>query len=158
MKVTMTKGQMSLVGPFIAIMVAVIVGVAIAIPVIQTELTTATALGSGSETNVAARNGTTLTLAYGDLTSGSFAVTAANGTDTYTITSANYTLSLGSQNTKATVAWEAANNVSLTHANVTYTYYPSTYIQNSTVITLLQLIPLFLVLAILIAVVTLVRF
>jgi hypothetical protein len=153
------KGELSpLVGALLGLMMAVVIGLSVAIPAIQSTMTTATTLSSNSQTNVAAGKGTTLTLAYGDLVADTFTVTAANNTDVYTITSSNYTITLGSPAVPATVAWSSSNNASFTHANVSYSYYPGTYIRSPAVITLLNLLPLFIVLILLIGAVALVKF
>ena len=167
MKIKTINGQMSLVPVLIGIMVAVIIGVAVIIPIIQNIVTTATTVTSTSQNNIASLNATTTTLAYGDLVSGSFQAWITNATASPAIPyqrvgPSNYTLTLGSQNTLATVSWMYADNALLTQnatkMNVTYSYYPSTYIQNPIVVSLLNLIPLFIVLVLLIGAVALVKF
>jgi len=157
-----SKGELNpLIPAMLGIMIATVIGMSVVIPTIQGIVTTATTINSATETNVAARNGTTLTLAHGDLESGSFVATVKNGTSGVdaTYTSANYTLDLGTgASDLGTVAWAVANNMSVSHANLTYNYYPATYIRNGTVVTLLSLIPLFLVLVILMGAVAFIKF
>jgi len=168
MKTKKRKGQMSLVPVIISIMVAVVIGVAVTIPIITTQVTTATTLGTYSGT-LSSLNATTLTLPNGDLVDGTFVATVRNmstGCDGVggtipgqTVTAANYTLTLGDQATEGTVYWNMApaSMINATLANITYSYYPATYIKSTTVITLLQLIPLFIALLLVVAAVALVK-
>ncbi len=143
------KGQMTpLVSTFIMIMVVTIIGVSVVIPVIQQQITSGQATGTGAQNTITTSGTTTLT--NPDLISGTFA--AVNCTGAITYGSGNYTLNLAA----GTVAWSAS--AGLNCANVTYGYYATTYIHNQVVITLLSLIPLFLVLIILIGVIALVKF
>lgn len=167
MKITIkdSKGQAMtpLVGAFIAVMISVVIAVAVVIPTIQDQVTSATSLANATELNVNSKNGTTLTLAYGDILNNTITVFVTNGTSdpTWTrvkLTSGNYTSTAGSANTKATISWASTVNVNTSLANVTYLYYPSTYIKSTAVITLLNLLPLFIVLAVLVGVVALVKF
>lgn len=148
------KGLSPMIGAFLGLMVAVVIGMSVVIPTIQTTVDTATQLATATETNIASVNGTTTALANYNLVAGS--LTAVINGVTLT-TPANYTVSLGTANTKGSIAWVAANDPALVVANVTYQYYPSTYISSGTVITLLNLLPLLLVLLILIGAVALVK-
>ena len=149
MKMTIKGQMMPLVSTFIMIMVATIIGVSVVIPVIQTQITAGQATGSRTQASITT-SGTT-TLSYPDLISGTFA--AVNCTGSVTYAAGNYTLNLAA----GTVAW-SVSPASLSCANVSYSYYASTYIHNQVVVTLLSLVPLFLVLIILIGVIALVKF
>lgn len=143
------KGQMMpLVTTLIWLMVAIIVGIAVVIPVIQDQITNGQKTGTGAQTLITT-SGTT-TLANSDLIDGTFV--AVNGTNGASISSALYTLNLPG----GTVKWGATS--AYPTANVTYGYYAAGYIHSQVAITLLNLIPLFLVLIILIAVIALVKF
>ena len=162
MKIQKIKGQMSLVPVIIGIMVAAIIGIAVTIPVIQDQVTSMTALATNTESNVNSKNGTTTTLAYGDLVAGTFAAKITNGSavpafPTNTVLAAgNYTVTIAS----GSVLWtmtpgsNVANNATL--ANVSYKYYPSGYVKNPMVVTLIQLIPLFIAVMLLISAVSLI--
>ena len=144
------KGQMTpLVGTFIMIMIVTIIGVSVVIPVIQNQITSGEATGSASQ-NIVVPTGVT-TLANPDLISGTF--TVINTTGGATVSTSVYALNIAA----GTVTWTGASTA-YPHVNMTYSYYATTYIHNQIVITLLTLIPLFLVLIILIGVISLVKF
>ena len=143
------KGQMTpLVSTFIMIMIVTIIGVSVVIPVIQDQITAGQKTGTAAQ-NLITTSGTT-TLSNPDLISGTFA--AVNATNGASVSSALYTLNLPA----GTVAW--GSTAAYPTVNVTYGYYASGYIKNQVVITLLSLVPLFLVLIILIGVIALVKF
>ena len=79
------KGQTPMIGAFIGLMVATIVGVSIVLPVIQDQITSATAIADVSEVNVAALNDSTVTLSDGDILENS--LVAVNSTTGETIPS-----------------------------------------------------------------------
>ena len=147
----MKKGQMELVPLIIGLMVAGVIGIGVVIPVIQTQINTASATTSNTELAVNSSDAVVTSLAYGDLVDNSFSAVSGG----VTLTSGNYTVTLGDANTVGTVTW--ATGGAYNTSNVTYSYYPSTYIQNRTVVTLMQLLPLFLALILLIASVGLVK-
>lgn len=154
------KGQSnSIIGILVGIMVIVVIGVSITIPVIQNQITASTTLGNYEELNINAINGTLTTLTYGDLVSNGQVVTTLNETSgslSTLVEGTNYTMTDGTQNSKAVITWiDVDGNTAL--ANISYSYYPATYIKSSVVITLLDLIPLFLVLSILIIVVGIIK-
>jgi 3-polyprenyl-4-hydroxybenzoate decarboxylase len=152
MKLTFEKGQTPLVGSFILIMVATIIGVSVVIPVIQDRITAAGTISTAAETYVQTITTTNITqLTHQDLVDNTFA--AVNSTGSITYGSGNYTVNIAA----GTVTWHVVPG-SLTRANVTYSYYGSGYIHNAAAVTLLNLIPLFLVLIIILAVVALVKF
>jgi len=158
-----------LVSLLIGLMVIVIIAIAVVVPVINDQVAASSALGNGTQTVVARINGSSVTLNFGDLVTTSPVITAYNDTaiphlnETLTITN-NYTISYGTQSTNAVITWNAGsvgaeiNHTSYKLANISYMYYPAAYIRNRTVVTLLNLIPLFIVLVILIGVVSLVKF
>ena len=229
----MRKGQMELVPLLLALMVAGIIGIAVVMPVIQTQINTASATSSNTQTSVNSSDAYVLTLAYGDLVANSFSAASTHYTavtnesitfttndtyyafahnpvttftalyydadntqvidsayydsnttaikiyanssvsgypnvtagDTYyaaytygtpvTLTSGNYTVDVGDANDLATVTWSTGGLYN--SSDVTYSYYPSTYIKNRTVVTLMQLMPLFLALILMIAAIGLVK-
>lgn len=161
---TKNKGQfMPLIGALIGFLVLFIIATGAVIPVIIDELNLASATINHTELMVDSRNGTTLTLAYGDLVDGTFTATSCNGTSdptfpVFLLSTGNYTLSLGSQNTKATVLWNPTLNMNISRANVSYDYYPSTYIKNRTVVNLIAMVAYLLLVALVVISATLIKF
>lgn len=163
MKLKFKKGQMPLVGTLIGLMVAVIVGMAVAIPVIQTQISAAGSIVDGSELSLNVTNGSVITLAHGGLLVNSIVI--MNSTSGIVIPVVNYTVTLGTRglaDATVTFAYTGTNSSGVsdgTHlGDATYRYYGATYIDNRAVVALLQMIPLFLVLLMLMGAIALMKF
>ena len=160
MKLKFSKGQMPLIGAFVALMVAVIVGVAVVLPVIQEQIDATSSTTDYNQSALVPTNGTTTTLSDGDIIAGT--VYVVNTTNGETVPVANYTTTLGTQSTPGTIAWywygtNTTGDITAGTVNVHYRVYDASYIKNRTVVTLMQIIPLMLALAILIGAVVLIK-
>lgn len=156
------KGQMPMVGALITILVATIVGVSVAIPIIQEQITAASSTTAYTQTAVTPTNGSTTTLSAPDLIEGTFQ--AVNSTSGEVVPSANYTLNLATSGASAgTVQWSfVGTNVTggptAGTVNLTYTAYDATYMKQRAGVTILNLVPLFLALIILLAAIAMLKF
>jgi hypothetical protein len=123
------------VKPLIALMIVLLVAAAAVVPIVVNLASQATEAQTASSESVTCTNGTTQTLDYDDLVTGTFTLT--NGT--VTIGSGNYTLSTSA----GTVEFTTLNNTIYgTSCSATYNYYADAYMTNSTNRTLIDLLPL----------------
>lgn len=158
-----SKAQAQLMGALIGLMVAVIVGVAVVVPVVQEQIIAASGTSEIVDRSLNATNNTVQSLSDGDIITGS--LTAVNASNGEAISALNFSYTLGTQSTVGTVTWLFLGTNSsgpdaggTGTANLTYIVYDATYMTNRTIPTLLELIPLFLVLALLMAAIVLVKF
>lgn len=144
------KGQ---VQPLIALMVILIVGVAVAVPVINETVNSATQSVTVTNEEVAGVNGTSDTLNYPKLVSSLTLYNQTGGVEE--ITSGNYSV----DTTNGVITWTTLNNTlypAPQYAN--YTGHSTAYQTNGTSRTLLNVLPLLVVVAIVLVVVGYMKF
>lgn len=144
------KGQ---VQPLIALMVILIVGVAVAVPVINDTVNSATQSVTVTNEEVAGVNGTSDTLNYPKLVSSLTLYNQTGGVEE--ITSGNYSV----DTTNGVITWTTLNNTlypAPQYAN--YTGHSTAYQTNGTSRTLLNVLPLLVVVAIVLVVVGYMKF
>lgn len=142
----MKKAQ---VQPLIGIMVALIIGIGVAVPVIIDQVNQATSSADITNEAMTCTNATTQTLANDNLLSGTF--TLQNDTGGIVIGSGNYTLTIAT----GSVLFTTLNNT-LYPADVcvaNYTYYPDAYQTSATSRTLTGVLPLLFVVSLVLIVV-----
>lgn len=144
------KGQVQAI---IGLMVVLLIGVAVAVPVVTDTVNTATQSVTVTDEQLAGINGTSETLDYPKLVSGLTVYNQSGGVGE--ITSGNYSL----DSTNGVITWTNLNNTlypAPQYAN--YTGHSTAYQTNGTSRTLLNILPLLVVVALVLVVVGWMKF
>jgi hypothetical protein len=136
----------------IALLILMVVGVAVVLPTITDFTNRASSLQTAVNETISCVNGTTATLTYNDLTS---ATVVMVGNTSQIITSGNYSVTASTGR-----IWfiQITNAVHGNTCRVTYTYTPDEYLSSGSSRTVVQIIPLLIVIALIVAVISYYKF
>lgn len=146
------KGQIA-ISPLIAVMIVLIVGVAVAVPVVQDTTNQATLTYSLEDEQITGTDATTDTLLFPRTVSSVVIYNATGGS--LTIGSGNYTL----DSANGRIVWSGLNNTLYPSPQwVNYTGHYTSYQASGSTRTLLNVLPLLVVLALVLVVVGYMKF